>query len=160
MARATEWEKEIAEARRVEQWSLVWPRRIVKAVPLERPVVSRVRGYVTIEKYILGRTPRQLEDDLGLPPGLFAKGCRVYWLTRLPRAEEVSYELTAQYPGGLAFDEWGALNEVLLRQQNPGHNAKPIYAPGRSTIHQWELLAELPVQVAATLPPNIPYPTG
>ena len=158
MPRKQEWEREIESARRVETWSLAAPNRLVKAVALERPVIARVNGFVTLERSLLGRTPRQLEDDLGLPAGSFARGCRIYRLTRLPSSQEIEYELTAEHPDGLAFDEWRALDEVLRRRLDPSHTHRPIYGPGRKSIHQWRLTTELPVTIVTDLLPGMAYP--
>lgn len=158
MAREPEWQREVRDARRVESFSLSAPNRLVKAVPLAWSPMSRAKGYVTVERYLLGRTPRQLENDLGLPSGCYSTGCRVYRMTRLPGTSEISYELTAEHPGGLAFDEWAAMDEVLRRRQDPSYTPKPIYGPGRSAIHQWELTSELPVAIVVDLLPTSAYP--
>lgn len=158
MARTSGWQEEIEEARRQEVWSLTPPNRIVKAVPMGYSLMQRVTGYVTIERSLLGRTPRQMEVELGLPEGKFAQGCRVYALTRLPMTHEIEYELTARYPDGLAFVEASAQNEMLLRELDPSRPVKEIYGPGRNAIHQWRLTTELPAAVVATLAPNAPYP--
>jgi hypothetical protein len=158
MARNDDWKVELRDALRHDVWSLLPPRRIVKAVPLERPPMTEVQGYVTLEVSLIGRTPRELEGDLGLPSGLFARGCRVYRLARLPRAEEIEYELTAEHPDGLAFDAAAAHNELLLRRLDPTYVASPIYGPGRPAVHQWRLTSKIPVGVVLDLLPNVSYP--
>ena len=158
MARKQDWARDAEDARRIDEWSLTPPRRLIKTVPVEVPVMKGVKGYVTIEKSIIGRTPRELEDDLGLPAGCFNRGCRVYRLTRLPQSHEIEYELTVEQPDGLPFDEWGALDEVLRRRLDPGHTHRPIYAPGRRSIHQWRLTTEVPAAVVIDLLPNVTYP--
>jgi len=158
MPQQNEWQREVQDAGRREQWSLSAPNRLVKAVAMERGTKQTVTGYVTLEKFLVGRTPRDLEDDLGLPAGAFRQGCRIYRLTRLPMAHEIEYELTAEYPDGLAFDENAALDETLRRQIDPTHLSRPIYGRGKSSIHQWQLTAELPVALVAVLPPNFQYP--
>jgi hypothetical protein len=158
MARKQDWQHEVEDARRVDEWSLTPPTRLIKTVPVEVPLMRAVKGYVTVEKSIIGRTPRELEDALGLPTGCFNRGCRVYRLTRLPQTHEIEYELTIDHPGGLAFDEWGALDEVLRRRLEPARPHRPIYAPGRQSIHQWRLAAEIPAAVVIDLLPNVTYP--
>jgi hypothetical protein len=164
MARKQDWQREVEDARRRDEWSLTPPTRLIKVVPVEAPVMKAVRGYVTVEKSIIGRTPRQLEDALGLPAGLFNRGCRVYRLTRLPHAHEIEYELTLDQPDGLPFDEWAALDNALRGRLamdgrlGPYRPAKPIYRPGSRSIHQWQLTAALPAAVVIELLPNVTYP--
>jgi hypothetical protein len=40
MARTNDWQREVREAVRRENWSLTGPNCIVKVVPLQRPVLS------------------------------------------------------------------------------------------------------------------------
>ena len=81
-------------------------------------------GYITLGKFLLNRTPAQIETALGLPPGHLAWGARIYHFTRLPQASEYEYELTAEFPDGLAY--------------NPAYS-DPRYPPGDRTIHQWRI---------------------
>ena len=164
MARKQDWQDEMKDARWFDGWSLTPPTRLIKAVPVEVPVMKAVKGYVTVEKSIIGRTPRELEDALGLPVGWFNRGCRVYRLTRLPQAHEIEYDLTLDQPDGLAFDEWAAIDNALRRRLEVEGTlgdygpAKPIYRPGSRSIHQWRLTAELPAAVVIELLPNVTYP--
>ncbi len=70
-------------------------------------------------------------------------GCRIYRFKRLPLSEEVEYELTAKYPDGLVF------NPVM-------HSDK--YPPGSNAVHQWRLVAEVPVEHLLDLAPAAKYP--
>ena len=79
MPRRKDWEREADEALRLEQWSVTAPNRLVKVVQNSGDVATKVDGYVTLERWILGRTPLQLETVLGLPMGHFALGCRIYF---------------------------------------------------------------------------------
>ncbi len=138
-----EWQDEIRNARRREAWSLAGPNRVVKVVPLERPLAPGLKGYVCLEKALLNKTPAAIESALGLPRGFLAAGCRVYRLERLPMSNEVEYELTTAQPDGLEF------NAAM-------HDAS--YLPGNRSIHQWRLLTDLPVAHVIDLPPGMRYP--
>jgi hypothetical protein len=98
---------------------------------------------VGLEKSLLGKTPGGIEAALGLPSGSLGVGCRVYRFLRLPTANEVEYELTADHPGGLVFN--GAMHD-------------PAYPPGSRALHQWRLLADLPVQPLIDLARSEKYP--
>ena len=116
-------------------WSLRGPTQVVKVVPRPRAGASpqtEVEGYITLGKYLLGKTPQQIERALGLKSGDLANGARVYRFTRLPQITEYTYELTTHHPDGLAY--------------NPAHS-DPRYPPGSRAIHQWRIKpgAKIPV---------------
>ncbi|WP_218511637.1 hypothetical protein [Variovorax sp. dw_308] len=79
----------------------------------------------------------------GLERASLRNGCRIYRFKRLPLSEEVEYELTAKYPDGLVF------NPVM-------HSDK--YPPGSNAVHQWRLVAEVPVEHLLDLAPAAKYP--
>lgn len=143
MARREDWQTEIRDEMRREAWSLAGPNRVVKVVPISRPLSTSLKGFVCLEKSLLGKTPRAIEALLGLPPGDLNAGCRVYRFLRLPMAPEIEYELTARHPDGLAF--------------NPAMY-DPAYGPGSDAVHQWRLLVDVPVQHLLDLAPNARYP--
>ena len=143
MARSEDWRNEIADGLRREGWSLNGPTRIVKVVPRSRPLVRALRGFVCLEKSLVGKTPAAIESALGLPFNSLGGGCRIFRFKRLPMSFEVEYELTAKHPDGWAF--------------NPAiHNRD--YAPGDPTIHQWRLLVDVPAEHLLDLAPNERYP--
>ena len=135
MARMNEWQREAQEAVRREMWSLTGPNQIVKVLPGGGTVVSTLGGYITLGKFLLNRTPAEIETALGLPPGYLAKGARIYRFTRLPQSSEYEYELTAEFPGGLAY--------------NPAHS-DPSYPPGNRKIHQWRIKPGVQIPVDST----------
>ena len=158
MPRVDEWEREIQDTMRGEGWALTGPRRIVKVVALGQPVASKLTGYVTLEKSLLGRTPHQIERVLGLPSGALRGGCRIYRFTRLPMMDEFEYELTADHPDGLAFNP-ADLDEARARRRlDPGSPRKPVYLPGSPAVHQWRLKADVPVEHLRDLQPGETYP--
>lgn len=132
MARQEDWKKEARSAVRRENWSLSGPNRIVKVVPLEMPTRSEVEGYITTGQFLVGKRPSQIERALGLPANYLCLGARIYRFLRLPLSHEYEYELTAEFPGGLAF--------------NPAHS-DPLFPTGSSKIHQWRIKRGCPIPV-------------
>jgi hypothetical protein len=143
MARQEDWQRETREARMSEGWSLTGPTRVVKVVPMGRPIPAAMHGFACMEKVLLRKSPASIESMLGLPPGSLAQGCRVFKFRRLPGASEVAYELTADHPDGQVF--------------NPAMH-DPNYPPGDPTVHQWRLLADIPVDHLLDLSPGHLYP--
>lgn len=124
MSRMEDWQREAHEAVRREMWSLTGPTQIVKVLPAGGTAASMLGGYITLGKFLLNKTPAQIETALGLPPGYLAWGARIYHFARLPQASEYEYELTAEFPDGLAY--------------NPAYS-NPSYPPGSRTILQWKI---------------------
>ena len=143
MARQQPLDDEIPEARKREAWSLKGPSRIVKILQIGPSRPRALHGYVCQEKVLLGRTPFEIERNLGLKLGYLQSGCGVYALQRLPLTCEYEYELTTAQPGGLAFDS------VI---------SNPDYAPGHPFIHQWRLLVDIPAFHLLDLLPGKRYP--
>lgn len=135
---------DLRDVLRREPFVGVGPSRLVKVVALSGPVplMSHASGYVTQEKFILGRTPADIERLLGVRIGSLGAGCRVYRLARAPGASECTYELTTEFPDGLAF--------------NPAFS-DPSFPPGASHVQQWQLLAEIPVLHVCDLAPGQAY---
>jgi hypothetical protein len=124
MARVQDWQREVRDGLRRENWSLKGPNRIVKVLPLSAGTPSGLGGYITTGSSLLGKTPEQIQHALGLKARYLANGATIYRFTRLPLTHEYEYELTAYYPDGLAF--------------NPAHGDES-YPPGSRKIHQWRI---------------------
>jgi hypothetical protein len=130
MSRMKEWQRDIHEGLRRENWSLTGPTRIVKVIPAHAEIGTdragnwKGLGYITVGKNLSGRTPKQIEADLGLCIGSMDSGTWIYKITQIPWARQYEYELTAKFPDGLAF--------------NPAH-ASPDYPPGAAWVHQWRI---------------------
>ena len=133
MPRMSDWEREIHDARRREGWTLSGPNRIVKVTALSPGVRTGTGGYITIGRYLVGKSPHMIQTALGLPAHWLDLGARIYKLARLPLSSEYTYELTAYYPDGLAY--------------NPAFG-NPDYRPGSRNIHQWQIKPgiEIPVE--------------
>jgi hypothetical protein len=130
-----DWQREAREAVRREMWSLSGPNQIVKVLASGGTVASTLEGYITIGRFLLNKTPAQIELALGLPPRYLAMGARIYRFIRLPQSSEYEYELTAEFPGGLAY--------------NPA-SSNPSYPPGSRTIHQWRIRPGIRIPVDST----------
>lgn len=158
MGRAEDWEDEVRDALRTEDWALTGPRRLIKVVALPHVAAGSLRGFVGLEKVLIGKTPHQIERTLGLPSNVLRSGCRVYRFKRLPMSHEVDYELDARHPDGLAFDP-ATLDEARAqRRQAPAKPRVKVYPPGAAHVHQWKLLVDLPVAPVLDLLPGERYP--
>lgn len=149
MARMSEWQTEAQQAVRKESWGLCGPNQIVKVVPAGRGAAAALDGYFTLAKFLFNKTPEQIEAALGLEVGSLKNGARVYRFTRLPQSSEYEYELTAEYPDGLAY--------------NPAWSDER-YPPGSREIHQWRIRKGCAIPVdprnILDLMPGQPFPPG
>jgi hypothetical protein len=67
MARMDDWQREAHEAVRREMWTLKGPNRIVKVLPAGGTTAATLGGYITLGKFLLNKTPMQIETAFGLP---------------------------------------------------------------------------------------------
>jgi hypothetical protein len=94
----------------------------------------RAGGYITLGKFLIGKTPEQIVAALGLKAIEFTNGARIYKFARLPQSSEYEYDLTAQFPGGLAYI--------------PGLS-DPSYPSGSRKILQWKIRTGVQIPVDA-----------
>jgi hypothetical protein len=130
MAPMRDWRREAREAVRREMWSLRGPNQIVKVLPAGGTAASTLGGYITLGKFLLNKTPGQIETALGLPAGYLARGARIYRFIRLPQVSEYEYELTAEFPDGLAYSglqqplrSFGKSNDPSMEDQTRSSNS-------------------------------------
>jgi hypothetical protein len=102
----------------IQKWSTGGSNGLVKIVSSERGPLSDVGGYITQEKYIMGKTPAEMEKLLGLPAGELKNGANAMRLNRLPTASEFElrgytntpngqpYVTGEAYPPGLGVPQW------------------------------------------------------
>ena len=106
------------------------------AAPSEKPV----RGYICLLPSILGQTPIQIGNNLGLRAGQLAKGANIYQLLRLP------------HPGEFAVRGYTTLVDGLRlapgRKQDSGG-----YRPGWGSL-QITLTAPVQAKLFASLAPG------
>jgi hypothetical protein len=142
-----EWERDLHEGTRRENWSLRGPMRIVKVLPGIATPAAVLGGYITQGKFLVGKTPDEIEAALGLPADFLKAGATIYSFKRVPLTSEYEYELTAKYPDGLAW--------------NPAHFDER-YRPGHPAIHQWRIKPGIliPVEQSGflTLSPGRKFP--
>ncbi|WP_321477290.1 hypothetical protein [uncultured Paludibaculum sp.] len=148
MARMEEWQREALDALRREDWALKGYNAIVKVVPTgdSRPYAA---GYITLGKNLINKTPPQIVRDLGLDSSKFIRGMRVYRLTRLPQITEYDFELSAAYPGGVAYV--------------PGLS-DPRFPAGSGKVLQWKIRegTQIPVDTSRfiELKPSDVFPSA
>lgn len=123
--------------------------------------LTQVRGYVTQDKFLVGRSLGVIETYLGFHAGRLARGATFVKLTRLPRDDEfelAAYSMTAAHrhaiPPGLdigklktlALSRWTLTGPDRLVKVMPGIAHDPgmadddQYPPG-SGVPQWRLTA-------------------
>ena len=133
--------------------------------------VDFVAGYITLDKFILGRTLEEMEQILGFRQGRFQQGIYVLALNRLPSQSEfqlAAYSMVAEHrfkmPTDLNIDKikqnaaeaWalaGANRLVKVRTVAP-HDPKLDldiqYPPGKGAP-QWKLTARIPATCVAVI---------
>jgi len=143
-------QREMRDAVRREPFVQGGVSQLVKVVSISDVPASRlnnahyvfpVTGFVTLERFLLGDTPEQIEQNLGVRHHQLHAGCLVFGLQRQPGPTEIDYELTAEYPDGVAF--------TVLSSQD--------YPPGDTRIHQWRLLVSIPGVLLCRLTPGMRY---
>ena len=128
-----------------------------------------LKGYITQEKFILGRTLKQIESILGFNSGRLAAGAAVYRFTRLPQPHEFELRGYTYLPdGGTVVGKWVAnmdvdkLKELLRREiwSSSGFNrlvkVVPVidwgnYPTGLGAP-QWELIKPVDAVLVRNLP--------
>ncbi|MDP4024916.1 hypothetical protein Q8W71_19990 [Methylobacterium sp. NEAU 140] len=109
----------------------VWRRggldTLVKVAPFGTvPDPARPIGYCTTLKYVVGRTPAQMEGIVGLADdSKLRAGAEIFTVAPLPAPGEFDLRGYTQCPGGVPTDA-------------PGYVAHPIYPPGLGAP-QWDL---------------------
>src|SRR5215471_20008553 len=141
---ARDAEREMRDAVRLEPFALSGLNRLVKviAIPADGDIPSTVSGYVTQERFILGKTPMQIQKALGVEVGSLVPGCIVLALQTVPGPSQIDYELTTNLPGGLA----------------PSPLSDPKYPPfAKKYVHQWRLRVLIRAAFVCRLGPSDQY---
>ena len=110
-------------------------------------------GYVTQEKFLIGKNCLEIEKALGLRPFELRDLCYLYSLERLPTFDEVEFRLTCAFPDGQVFDEH-KMEQVLTARDDFANSRNlynrsmsptvDFYGPGSPGIPQWELISPIP----------------
>jgi len=119
----------------IDSWSKGGSNRLVKVVPGKNGAKyldgGSIRGYVTQEKFIVGRTPEEIERILGLKNGTLKEGADVIWIDEIPKADQFDFVVPQgrppgtpagysnvpglpDYPPGLGAPQW------ILKDSKPG----------------------------------------
>lgn len=142
----------------IRHWKLSGPERLIKVVsPTGQRNIHKfgtVTGYVTQEKFLIGKNCLQIEKALGLRPFELRELCYLYSLERLPAFDEVEFRLTCEFPDGQVFDGKRMQQVLSARDDFVNHqnlyirSMSPVvdfYGPGSPLILQWELTSPIPV---------------
>lgn len=119
---------EKAKKQVIDMWNkggLESPVRVTPTQPIDS---QSVRGYITQEKFIKGKTPQEMEKILGLESGKLENGATIYRLTETPKADQFTPKGYSQTPGGRPYESGGK------------------YPPGEG-VPQWELNEDVPAEV-------------
>ena len=113
--------------------------------------MERVKGYFTIERNLVGLSPRQMETRLGFRPGRLTPGARILVLLRQPNLDEFVFAGSTRYSDakGLVDEKSRRLTSIphaWLGQRlvkvdpNLPHTAFEWYPTAEAPIEQWELI--------------------
>jgi hypothetical protein len=110
----------------IERWREGGMETLVKVMPKgSRPSPEHVIGYCTSIKFVVGRTPLEMEAILGFAAGTkLALGAEIYMVRPLPTAMQFELRGYTQLPGGVPV--------------TPAHPVDRRYPPGLGAP-QWEL---------------------
>lgn len=149
---------EVVKHSSMRHWSNTGPNRPVKVVsPAAEKALSQhgmVSGYITQEKFLIGKTCDRIERDLGLRPFELRNQCYIYSLERLPTSDEVEFKLSCDFPDGRVFSDesyqkasdarvdYLENRNTLVRSMTPVYN---YYPPGSGRVLQWRLISSVPI---------------
>ena len=125
----------VSEYWRAEAWN--WPVKVMSAqrasaLRASAGRVVAVKGFVTSEKFVRGRSPQEVERILGILPGELKDGAVLLRLNILPLPHQYELRGYTQTPAGEPYSG-GAYP--------PGHGA-----------NQWELTVEVPATIVKIVP--------
>ena len=115
------------KAMAIAQWRRGGMETLIKVMSKGfRPVPSRMVGFCTSFKYVVARTPQEMEPILGFARGTtLAAGAEIYLVRPLPTAAQFELRSYTYLPGGVATNA-------------PAYHANSAYPPGLGAP-QWEL---------------------
>lgn len=113
-----------------------WPVKVVPVQDLKGGTRSQMTGYFTEERFILGRTPEEIADILGLSRKQVRYGVKVYRAKSLPQGSDFELkgqtiqpegkapparwrELDLDYPPGVGVPQWKMKANVAVSLEAP-----------------------------------------
>ena len=138
----------------MRSWKPRGPNRLVKIIEPKTvasdPNYVRATGYVTQEKYIIGKIPLEIENELGLQPNTLLRGAKIYGLSRLPSFKEFEFKFDTTMPDGKLFN---------IHDIPPVYDFDKHWPPGRGAP-QWQISIQIPLTLIMYLMPNQQYIGG
>jgi len=112
--------------------------------------MEKVTGYFTVERNLVGLSPREMETRLGFRPGRLTPGARILILARQPTVDDFIFAGSTRYPdaNGLVDEArrrvtsiphaW--LGQKLVKvAPNLPHSEFEWYPVAETPIEQWQL---------------------
>ncbi len=162
---------QIATASSMQSWKAEGRDRLVKVCsPAAAQTVEKynsVMGYVTQEKYLYGKTSREIEGLLGLRPFELRNLCYMFSLARLPKLGEFEFKFSTAFPDGEVFEDrhfrqvLDARDDFLAGRKLNERSHTPVaqyYPPGSTMIPQWKITKPIPLGgLIATVTETVPF---
>ena len=113
--------------------------------------MEKVTGYFTIERNLIGLSPREMETRLGFRPGRLTRGARILVLARQPNLDEFIFAGSTKYSGAkglvdaklrrVASMPHAWLGQRLVKvDPNLPHSELESYPMAESPVEQWQLV--------------------
>jgi hypothetical protein len=116
------------------------PVKVITLTP-NTPAPAKVKGYITQERYLLNKTPREMRDILGLRPVDLATGARVLALTQPLTMQNFENKGYSHLPAGQVWTPVSA------------------FPPGEG-VGQWKLVYEVNATLIQDVQPGTRYSRG
>ncbi|MEM9061481.1 MAG: hypothetical protein AAGD13_13555 [Pseudomonadota bacterium] len=151
------------------------PVKVVNAKGMQKVEEhDSIKGYITLQHYLYGKTSTQIESVLGLPPNMLGGLCYVYRLARFPKPNEIKFRGTTDMPDGedilsddpVAKQKWAKfmenrkawLNGTNLYAFASTNQAASHFPPGTEKCLQWELTQPVPCGgLISFVTKNVPF---
>ena len=99
-------------------------------------------GFVSQERFLLAKSPAQIEEALGIKVNSLSAGCLVLALQSVPGPSQIEYRLTTNFPDGVA----------------PSVLDDPDYPPFKKRyVHPWRLRVPMRASFVCRLGPDMTY---
>jgi hypothetical protein len=116
------------------------PVKVLTLTP-RTPPPSKVTGYITQERYLLNKTPREMREILGLRPSDLASGARILVVSEPLALRDFENKAYSHLPSG---QTWTPVSSYPA-----GHGAA-----------QWKLLRDVPATLIEDVEAGLRYTRG